>query len=110
MKDNSYIIADHVRACCFIIADGVRPSGKQRGYVLRRLMRRSFSASLKMGIDISKKAYFEALIDSVLGIYEGVYTELAATRDIIIETFIVEAQKYLKSIETGKKEWAKILA
>lgn len=105
----SYIIADHIRAACFIIADGVRPSGKQRGYILRRLIRRSLSASIKMGIDISNKAYFVALVDQVISVYSGVYNEVEDSRDIIIDLLCAEAQKYQKAIAVGQKEWAKIL-
>jgi alanyl-tRNA synthetase len=105
----SYIIADHIRAACFIIADGVMPSGKQRGYILRRLIRRSLSASLKMKIDISQNQYFVELVDSVIGIYDGVYDEIKENRETIIQILTQEAQKYLKAINTGQKEWGKIL-
>lgn len=105
----SYIIADHIRAACFIIADGVMPSGKQRGYILRRLIRRSLSASLKMKIDISQNQYFVELVDSVIEIYDGVYDEIKENRNTIIQILTQEAQKYLKAINTGQKEWGKIL-
>jgi alanyl-tRNA synthetase len=108
--NNAYIIADHVRAASFIIADGVKPSGKQRGYILRRLMRRALSASLKMGIDISQEQYFEELIDSVIGIYDGVYDELKDNRDVILQLFLTEAKKYQRAISVGQREWSKILS
>ena len=104
------IIADHIRASCFIIADGVLPSGKQRGYVLRRLIRRSLSASLKLKIDIAQNKYFEDLVDSVISIFADAYPEVKENRDIIISTLIAEAVKYKKAIAVGQKEWSKILA
>ncbi len=104
------IIADHIRTSCFIIADGVLPSGKQRGYVLRRLIRRSLSASLKLKIDISQPAYFEELVQSVVNIYSGVYPEIEENKETIVSTLITEAQKYQKAIEVGQKQWSKILA
>jgi alanyl-tRNA synthetase len=104
-----YIIADHIRTSCFCIADGVLPSGKQRGYILRRLIRRSLSASLKLNIDISNKQYYQDLVDSVLGIYNGTYPELIENNEIIVNTIFTEAQKYQKAIATGQKEWQKIL-
>lgn len=109
MHQYSNIIADHIRAACFIIAEGVQPSGKQRGYILRRLIRRSLAASLKLKIDISNPKYFEELTDTVLGIYDGVYPELEQNRGKILETFVLEAQKYQKAIQVGEKEWAKVL-
>jgi alanyl-tRNA synthetase len=105
-----YIIADHIRAACFIIVDGVEPSGKQRGYILRRLIRRSLSASLKLQIDISNNDYFTELVDAVINIYKGVYDELGEHREKLIQVLTVEAQKYLKAITTGQKQWKKILA
>ncbi len=109
MYNPSYIIADHIRAACFIIAEGVHPSGKQRGYILRRLIRRSLAASLKLNIDISSNKYFEELVDATIAIYDGVYDEVKENRDTIISTLITEAQKYQKAIVVGQKEWAKIL-
>ncbi len=108
-KNNSYIIADHVRTACFCIADGVQPGGKQRAYILRRLIRRSLSSSIKMGIDIDQIKYFEELVDTVIGIYKGVYDELGQNREVIIKTLFTEAQKYQKAIITGQKQWQKIL-
>jgi alanyl-tRNA synthetase len=108
-KNNSYIIADHIRTACFCIADGVMPGGKQRAYILRRLIRRSLSASLQMSIDIGQIGYFKELVDTVTGIYKGVYDELSDNREIIIKTLFGEAQKYQKAIVIGQKEWQKIL-
>ncbi len=104
-----YIIADHIRAACFIIADGVEPSAKQRGYILRRLIRRSLSASLKLKIDISDPNYISDLVDAVVGIYDGVYDEIAENRIKIIEVIGGESKKYLNAIVVGKREWAKLL-
>ena len=109
MFNPAYIIADHIRASCFIIADGVQPSGKQRGYILRRLIRRSLSAALKLKIDIANPKYFVELVDTTIAIYDGVYPELLASRNVIMQTLTTEAGKYLKAISTGQKEWAKIL-
>jgi alanyl-tRNA synthetase len=105
-----YLIADHIRASCFIIADGVQPSGKQRGYILRRLIRRALSASLRLKIDITNPKYFEELVDSVIGIYDGVYDEIKNSREVILKTLLTEAQKYQRAIAVGEKEWAKILS
>ena len=107
-KNNSYIIADHIRTACFCIADGVLPGGKQRAYILRRLVRRSLSCSIKMGIDIGQINYFKELVDTVISIYKGAYDELDNNRDIIIQTLFGEAQKYQKAIVIGQKEWQKL--
>ncbi len=108
-KNYEYIIADHIKAVLFLISDGVKPSGKQQGYVLRRLMRRLFSSSLAINIDITNREYFVDLIDSVVGIYSGTY-DLAESRDFAIELLMVESGKYNKAISRGEKEWAKIFS
>jgi len=107
---HNYIIADHIRAACFIIADGVQPGGKQRGYVLRRLIRRALASSLALNINISTPDYFADLVDSVISIYSGVYNEIEASREVIIQLLHAESLKFLRAIEVGKKEWEKYLA
>lgn len=109
-KKNHYIIADHIRASCFLISAGVRPSGKQRGYILRRLIRRALSSSLKLNISLENIHYYEDLVDSVISIYKGVYDEIEQNRDSIVQTLFTEAQKYQKAIIVGEKEWAKLLS
>lgn len=104
-----YVIADHIRAICFIISEGVLPSGKGRGYVLRRLIRRLFSASLKLNIDIENPIYFAELIQAVCDKYKGVYGELEDAKQDILKTFTAESVKYKKSIQVGHQQWAKIL-
>lgn len=110
MNQKRFVIADHVRSSCFIISEGVLPSGKGRGYVLRRLIRRSISAAIALGIDINSSQYFTELVDSVINVYKGVYDELLENRQTIINVFLSESAKYQKAITTGQKEWGKILA
>jgi len=108
--NHTYVIADHIRAACFIMADGVRPSGKQRGYVLRRLIRRALASSLALDIDISNQQYCIDLYESVVSIYNQAYPEIAEARDFILGSLQTESSKYLRAIDTGKKEWKKFLA
>jgi alanyl-tRNA synthetase len=110
MKNHQYIIADHSRAACMMINDGVMPSGKQRGYILRRLLRRMLSSSLALKIDITDPNYYTDLTNAVVGIYDGVYEIPVDTQKTIITLFQAEASKYNKAIATGQKEWTKILA
>jgi alanyl-tRNA synthetase len=102
-----YIIADHFRTSAFIIADGVQPSGKQRGYVLRRLIRRMLMASYKLDIDISNPNYFKELLETVVQTYKLAYPEILENQEQILTTFKTESQKFIKSIDTGTKEWQK---
>ena len=107
-KNHRYIIADHIRPICFIIADGVLPSGKGRGYILRRLMRRLLASSMALGIDIKQDQYFIELVNNIAVVYEGVYDEVEANKETIISILLQESTKYQKAISTGQKEWSKI--
>ncbi len=105
------IIADHARGVVFLIADGVHPSNKEQGYVLRRLMRRmiaqqAFGSSglliegLGQGIDMSK------ILEKIIEFYKDFYPNLK--KDIILPAFEEEAKKYGLAIEKGIKEIAKM--
>lgn len=109
MKNHSYIIADHFRASAMMINDGVLPSGKHRGYILRRLIRRLLASSLALNIDISDKNYYTELLEAVAKMYDNVYIFESSTKDLVINIFLGESQKYNKAIQTGQKEWNKIL-
>ena len=90
------IVADHVRASCFLIADGVRPDNKGAGYILRRLMRRVLSI-----INVEE---FKMLIDVVVREYGDHYPELKSP---IKEVVIKEAEQFGAVLEQGLKELKK---
>jgi alanyl-tRNA synthetase len=108
--EHKYIIADHSRAILMIVNDGVYPAAKGRGYILRRLIRRVLRSSLALGIDINNDQYFVDLVNSVVGIYDGVYDFDQEVVNKVLEVIKSECIKYQKAITTGKKEWQKILA
>jgi alanyl-tRNA synthetase len=87
------IVADHTKAICFLIADGVRPENKGVGYILRRLLRRVLS---KINL-----AELEILIEVVVNEYSGAYPELKMP---IKETVITEAEQFGVVLEQGLKE------
>lgn len=109
MKNHSYIIADHFRASTMMINDGVLPSGKHRGYILRRLIRRLLASSLALNIDITDKEYYSELLEAVARMYKNVYTIEETTKELVINIFLQESTKYKRAIQTGQREWAKIL-
>lgn len=86
------IVADHVRAIAFLISDGVRPSNKDQGYILRRLMRR---------IIVHKDLNFEGLFTEVVNTYGRIYPELELAT--IVEEFNKEKEKFSKTLDAGLK-------
>jgi len=92
------IIADHLRASSFLIAEGILPSNEGRGYVLRRIMRRGMRHSHTLG---SKEPIFYKLFDVLLNEMKNSYSELSQGKDLIIETLKNEEEKFSSLLEKG---------
>ncbi|MBI2004212.1 hypothetical protein HYS72_01985 [Candidatus Pacearchaeota archaeon] len=97
------IIADHIKASVFIIADGVLPSNKEQGYVLRRLIRRA----VRYGNFIGLKNFIVDVSEPVFEIYKD-YKELKDKKRIL-KILTEEEQKFNKTIEQGEKELMKVI-
>lgn len=104
------IIADHIRAIVMIIGDeaGIKPSNKDQGYVLRRLIRRMIRHAKKLNIDISSDWEKElALI--IINQYKEYYKEIEKNKDIILEVISSEKIKFNRTLEKGLKEFEKVV-
>ncbi|MFW5922885.1 MAG: alanine--tRNA ligase, partial [Planctomycetota bacterium] len=100
-------IADHARAVFFCIADGVIPSNEERGYVVRRLIRRAVRDAFQMGVD---EPFLTELIDPVLECNSGPYPELAESRDHIETVVAQEEQSFQKTVQRGSTVLAEHIA
>lgn len=100
IKTEFKIIADHLRSSCFLIADGILPSNEGRGYVLRRIMRRSMRQIHKLG---AKEPLMFKLVDILIKEMGVSYPELTRARDVIIETLKSEEEKFRETLEKGLK-------
>ena len=98
------IIADHARASSFIIADGVEPSNKDRGYVLRKLLRRAIVLAKQLNI---KEDWFNDIFLIILQVFNGAYPELETEKEKILNVFKTENQKFGETLEKGLKEFEK---
>jgi alanyl-tRNA synthetase len=94
------VIADHLRASSFLIAEGVLPSNEGRGYVLRRIMRRGMRHSHMLG---SKKPIFSNLFNTLLEEMSASYPELNRAESLIKETLKMEEEKFLVLLDRGIK-------
>lgn len=102
------IIADHLKAATFLIVDGVSPSNKAQGYVLRRLLRR---AAVKMrGLKEGRipSSVFQAVCDQVLETYSQVYFKPGEQKEIVSSIIEAEMTRFGETLERGLKEVAKI--
>ncbi|MEK9208461.1 MAG: alanine--tRNA ligase [Patescibacteria group bacterium] len=99
------IIADHMRASAFIITDGVEPSNKDRGYVLRRLLRRSLVYAKQLGMHAG---WYTPFIGALLSVMGGAYPELMANEDTIGRVIVTEGDKFGKTLDKGLKEFEKL--
>ncbi len=97
---NHRVIADHLRASSFLIAEGILPSNEGRGYVLRRIMRRGMRHAHTLG---SKNPVFYKLFNIVLDEMKNSYPELNTGKDLIIETLKNEEEKFSSLLEKGMK-------
>jgi len=94
------VIADHLRASSFLIAEGVLPSNEGRGYVLRRIMRRGMRHSHMLG---SKEPIFFNIYKTLMNEMSGNYPELNRAESLIKETLRNEEEKFLVLLERGMK-------
>ena len=100
------IVTEHLRASMMVITDGGRPSNVDRGYVLRKLIRRMSRHLNKLQIDLSELVN---LIDLDIDILKEMYPELEKNRAIIKQIIIEEKDKFMKTLAHGEKEFEKAI-
>jgi len=101
------IVADHMRASIFLIADGVIPSNTDRGYILRRFIRRAVMNTEKKRLDVAE---ISKIVDTFISIYTECYPELAEKSALIKGILGDECAKFAETLEHGLKEFEKIVA
>lgn len=99
-RDNSSlrVIADHIRSCAFLLADGVLPANEGRGYVLRRIIRRACRHGHKLG---QQQPFFHQLVDELARQMGAAYNELNTQREFIKEELLKEEQRFLQTLNQG---------
>ena len=99
------IITEHLRSSMMIINDGGRPSNVDRGYILRRLLRRMTRHMNKLEIDLNK---MPEIIDVSIDSLKELYPELEKNKEIIKQVIIAEKDKFTKTLQKGEKEFEKV--
>jgi alanyl-tRNA synthetase len=92
------VLADHIRACSFLIADGVIPGNEGRGYVLRRIIRRAIRHGYKLG---ARAAFFHRMVPDLVAEMGRAYPELSSGEKRVIEVLKQEEERFFATIEHG---------
>lgn len=100
------IIADHLRASCFILADHVTPSNIDQGYVLRRLIRRTIRHMRKLGINPEELTHLAGIVIASLA---ELYVELRHEEELILHHLLQEKNRFMLTLERGERQFYKLL-
>ncbi|MGE5319303.1 MAG: alanine--tRNA ligase, partial [Hyphomicrobiaceae bacterium] len=92
------VIADHIRACSFLIVDGVIPGNEGRGYVLRRIIRRAIRHGYKLG---ARAAFFHRIVPDLVAVMGEAYPELVKAQERVIDILRQEEGRFFETIEHG---------
>ena len=92
------VIADHIRSCSFLIADGVLPSNEGRGYVLRRIIRRAVRHGSKLG---AEGPFFHSLVAELVRLMGDAYPELVSAQGRIEKALLQEEQQFARTLQRG---------
>jgi alanyl-tRNA synthetase len=99
LSNNSLkVIADHIRACSFLIVDGVIPGNEGRGYVLRRIIRRAIRHGYKLG---ARAAFFNRIVPDLAAVMGAAYPELVKAQNRVIDILRQEVERFFETIEHG---------
>lgn len=98
------VIADHLRAATFLAVDGVSPSNKEQGYVMRRLIRRAIRYAFDLGIE---QNFFESIVPVIADLYADDYPEVAKNRKEVISVLLREEKAFRNTLRKGLNEFKK---
>lgn len=99
------VIADHLRAATFLAVDGVKPSNKEQGYVMRRLLRRAIRFAFELGVE---QNFLQEVVPVIADLYQEDFPEVAEKRDEVIETLVKEEKAFRQTLRKGLKEFGKL--
>ncbi|MDL2363479.1 MAG: alanine--tRNA ligase [Patescibacteria group bacterium] len=99
------VIADHLRAATFLAVDGISPSNKEQGYVMRRLLRRAIRFAFELGIE---QNFLEQVVPVIADMYHEDYPEVAAKREEVIAILVKEEKVFRQTLRKGLQEFNKL--
>lgn len=99
------VVADHLRGATFLAVDGIVPSNKEQGYVMRRLLRRAIRFAFDLGIE---QNFLEQVVPAIADMYVNDYPEVKLNRDKVIEVLVKEEKVFRQTLRKGVKELRKM--
>ncbi|HEX7801999.1 MAG TPA: alanine--tRNA ligase [Pseudoxanthomonas sp.] len=94
------VIADHIRACSFLIVDGVLPSNEGRGYVLRRIIRRALRHGWMLGV---RQPFFHKMVPTLVALMGEAYPELPAAQELVERALKAEEERFAETLDSGMR-------
>lgn len=101
------VITDHLRAATFLAVDGITPSNKEQGYVMRRLVRRAIRFAFDLGLE---QNFVEQVVPVITDLYKDDFPEVVTNRDKVIEILIKEEKVFRQTLRKGIQEFSKLAA
>lgn len=101
------VIADHIRSCVFLAADGVHPSNEGRGYVMRRILRRAVRFGQELGL---REPFLAGLVPVVAQVMKDAYPELEPKTEYVQRVLTLDEERFLSTLEEGQKRAILLLA
>jgi len=99
------VIADHLRAATFLAVDGVSPSNKEQGYVMRRLLRRAIRFAFELGIE---QNFLQDVVPVITQLYKDDYPEVAEAEEKVVETLVKEEKVFRQTLRKGIHQFGKL--
>jgi alanyl-tRNA synthetase len=99
------VIADHLRGATFLAVDGVVPSNKEQGYVMRRLLRRAIRFAFDLGVE---QNFLEQVVPVIADLYQDDYPEIKDAREDIIATLVKEEKVFRQTLRKGLQEFVRL--
>ncbi len=99
------VIADHLRAATFLAVDGVKPSNKEQGYVMRRLVRRAIRYAFELGVE---QNFLEEVVPVIAGLYQEDFPEVNEKRQEVVDILVREEKAFRQTLRKGIRELEKI--
>lgn len=104
-RESMQVIADHLRAATFLAVDGVVPSNKEQGYVMRRLLRRAIRFAFDLGIE---QNFLQDIVPVIADLYHQDFPDVAENRDKVIDILVKEEKVFRQTLRKGVRELQKM--